>query len=52
MAATSPPACAPAAPGAAVASAWSEWTADLPDPPERLPDPELEEVLPSLGYVP
>ncbi len=33
-------------------AALAEWTADLPDPPERLPDPELEEVLRTLGYVP
>ncbi len=33
-------------------SALAEWTADLPDPPERLPDPELEETLRTLGYVP
>ena len=35
-----------------LAAALAEWTADLPDPPERLPDPELEETLRSLGYVP
>ncbi len=33
-------------------AALAEWTADLPDPPERLPDPELEEILRTLGYVP
>ncbi len=30
----------------------AEWTADLPDPPERLADPELERVLRTLGYIP
>ncbi len=33
-------------------AALAEWTADLPEPVERLPDPELEEVLRTLGYVP
>ncbi len=33
-------------------AALAEWADDLPDPPERLPDPELEEVLRTLGYVP
>lgn len=33
-------------------AALAEWTADLPDPAVRLPDPELEEVLRTLGYVP
>ncbi len=33
-------------------SALAEWAAGLPDPPPRLPDPELEETLRSLGYVP
>ena len=33
-------------------SQLAQWTADLPDPSPRLPDPELEETLRSLGYVP
>ncbi len=33
-------------------AALAEWTAGLPDPPERLPDPELEKTLRTLGYVP
>ncbi len=33
-------------------AALEQWTADLPAPAERLPDPELEETLRTLGYVP
>jgi arylsulfatase A-like enzyme len=33
-------------------AALDEWTSELPAPPPRAPDPELEASLRALGYVP